>query len=345
MDRLLSRGRGRRAFTLIELLVVIAIIAILIGLLLPAVQKVREAAARTQCANNLKQIGLAIHNYHDANGKLPSGHLELGPPTVGATTYFGGLFITILPFIEQDALYRTYKDNPVANIDPQNIWVNGVVNGTPGFNQQFVKTYTCPTDTRGGQRLAPETSPNRGSTTPTDGSVLYATSSYRYMAGLGDFATTDTQGGYWDEVALAQQVFPQGRGAFHGDGTSGQKPDNLAAIADGTSNTLFVGERHTISHQTRGPFWADTFNLYTAGATYLNGITNAYLLPDYDQCVSLVPNANYCKYGWGSLHGSNLIQFVFGDGHVQSISPSIDLNIFAALSTIAGGEAIPSSNY
>jgi len=336
MDRLLSlRRRGRRAFTLIELLVVIAIIAILIGLLLPAVQKVREAAARTQCANNLKQIGLGIHNYHDAFGKLPSGHVELGPAVAGSTTYFGGLFISILPFIEQDALYKTYLDNPVANIDPRN----------QAFCRTPVKVYVCPSDTRAGQLFIPETSPNRGSTTPTDGSIQYAASSYRYMAGLGDFATTDTQGGYWDEVQLAQQVFPQGRGPFHGDGTSGQKPDNLAAIADGTSNTLFVGERHTTTHLTRGPFWADTFNLYTAGATYLNGITNSYLLPDYDDCVAKVPNANYCKYGWGSLHGSNLIQFVFGDGHVQGISINIDLNPFASLSTIAGGEVIPSSNY
>ena len=71
---------------------------------------------------------------------------------------------------------------------------------------------------------------------------------------------------------------------------------------------------------------------------------NLTLLPDYDNCQAHI-NANYCKYGWGSLHGNNLIQFVFGDGHVQSISPNIDLNIFAALSTIAGGEVIPSSNF
>src|SRR5207244_17863 len=105
-----SHRPPRRGFTLIELLVVIAIIAILIGLLLPAVQKVREAASRMQCANNLKQLGLAAHNYHDAHKAFPPGALGPGPPgTPPGGTIHHGLGTFLLPYVEQDALFRKYR--------------------------------------------------------------------------------------------------------------------------------------------------------------------------------------------------------------------------------------------
>src|SRR5205823_6348893 len=103
----LSNYSGRRGFTLIELLVVIAIIAVLVGLLLPAVQKVREAAARTQCINNLKQFGLAAHNYHGAAGQFPTGARPSvtvnGVPTLGTNVW-----VEVFPYIEQDNLYRSW---------------------------------------------------------------------------------------------------------------------------------------------------------------------------------------------------------------------------------------------
>src|SRR4051812_30534321 len=123
--------------------------------------------------------------------------------------------------------------------------------------------------------------------------------SYKVMTGIGNTSNTNTYGGYWDEVQNALANNPSGKGAFHGDGYSGLQPERLTNITDGTSNTLFVGERHTRTHFTRGPFWGSTFNLYSAGATYpaVPG-GNLYLQPDYDRCAASI-NSNYCKYGWG----------------------------------------------
>jgi prepilin-type N-terminal cleavage/methylation domain-containing protein len=123
----------RRAFTLIELLVVFAIIAILIGLLLPAVQKIREAAARISCANNLHQLGLAAHNFHDSNSAFPPGYVP-GPPRTNE-----GVFIDLLPYVEQDNIYKQWVFTPWGY---QN-W--GKANGPAGPAWNVVKTYQCPT--------------------------------------------------------------------------------------------------------------------------------------------------------------------------------------------------------
>jgi prepilin-type N-terminal cleavage/methylation domain-containing protein/prepilin-type processing-associated H-X9-DG protein len=193
----------RRAFTLIELLVVIAIIGVLMSLLLPAVQKIREAAARVQCQNNLKQIGLACHNYHDANQSLPPGYLANGPYSEGATDtapgWGWGAFL--LPYLEQEPLYRQLN-------------FGQPVQSAPAI-QTVVKVYLCPSDTPSATAF-PITDPT--------GSLVALAAPSSYAASCGPDAS---------DVAD-----PTGLGVFYRNSRT-----RLTDITDGTSQTVMIGDR------------------------------------------------------------------------------------------------------
>ncbi len=314
----------RRGFTLIELLVVIAIIAILIALLVPAVQKVREAAARAHCQNNLKQIGIALHNYHDVQKRFPPGGVRNG--TCCSWPNGATWTIYILPYIEQDNLYKQYNFNKV-NEDPANKFVR----------ESFVPLYNCPSDNNINRLLRPESGPGSG--------LLYATGSYRAMSGRSN-------GLAWfdDEDGRAFPLTWRGLLHFVSDFNSplpiqsGFKPppygiERMASVTDGTSNTLMVGEYTTRTHLSRTTFWAYTYTSYNQSSAIPP--QSRQFLADYDQCVNIggQGTSNPCKRAWGSNH-PNIFNFVLADGSVRSISTSIDTFLFAGLATIAGDEVV-----
>lgn len=305
----------RHGFTLIELLVVIAIIAILIGLLLPAVQKVREAAARAQCSNNLKQIGIGLHAHHDTFGLLPPGGITRG--NCCGTQSHSNWAIEILPFVELANLYNTYDQNQT-NENTANTFTR----------TQRVKLYECPSDSSGPfTLLRPASGPGSG--------LDYMPGSYRAVSGRANITAPL---GWFDnsEGAALPQTF---RGALHTVWNNlGLQQERLTDIRDGTSNTLMVGEYHTSTVPRRRTFWAYTYTSYNQSSVHPASHT---YLPDFTRCEQISAQLGLdnrpCRRAFGSFH-TNGANWLMCDGSVRFIPQSVDMNLLSNMATIAGQE-------
>jgi prepilin-type N-terminal cleavage/methylation domain-containing protein/prepilin-type processing-associated H-X9-DG protein len=291
--------RRRPGFTLIELLVVIAIIAILIGLLVPAVQKVREAAARSQCQNNLKQIGLALHNYHGVYKKFPPGWVGNG----AAPNLAYGWPTLILPYIEQTNLYN--RINPISRS------LGTVFTADLGALQVVVPTFLCPSDPNGTQG---DLNDNRPFTKAVPGQTVYIAKS-NYPGNGGDTS---------NNLGCGPGVFAQ------------DSKTRITDITDGSSNTLLVGERDSgdiLNGTVRGRYAALIAGMSTAEAT--NEQTNAlvgwtYFQPMTGTNGTLTTPAS-C---FGSAHTGGM-NFLLCDGSVRFVSFDIPWGDTSGGATIA----------
>lgn len=335
----MSRTR-RSGFTLIELLVVIAIIAILIGLLLPAVQKVRDAAARMSCQNNMKQLGLAAHNYESAYGKLPPSLIvELGMPPGGSGQpgfpYPGIVHswaANFLPYIEQGNLAQQY--------DMRFPWFSSpaFVPGTPNnlaVVQNTVKTFICPSAPGGSERRVSGTF-NFGASFPYQNLAVtdYATCSSINQGSITFFGypSTTTQLQTWSAMR------PQLRGAgLPLIGYPAMEPFTITAITDGTSNTILLCESAGRPQFYVGGAVNGTRTLNDGGWGHhendygLDGAVSKTNTASPGNCVINCHNDNetYSFHAGGANH-------VFTDGSVRFIRESISPQTYAALITAQG---------
>ncbi|MCI0457368.1 MAG: DUF1559 domain-containing protein [Gemmataceae bacterium] len=300
-----SRRQKRPAFTLIELLVVIAIIAILIGLLLPAVQKVREAAARAQCQNHLKQLGLAVHAYHDVYKFLPRNRNPntLGYDRIGRAYSW---FTQILPFLEQGALYT---QGQFGSATPPTLDANAAV------VSKSIAVLFCPADDADGQSPSSNRADVRG--------LPLGLTNYRGVSG-----SNWAWGKFPNNTAFGNNGLDAGNGIFYrADGTNKL---TLASITDGTSNTFLAGE-----DVPRLNIFCDWVH-----ANHANGTCaippNTAILPQYTG-TGYAPGDWQNVYSFRSRHTGGL-QFANADGSVRFVSDSISLTTYRALATIRGNE-------
>ncbi len=292
----------RRGFTLIELLVVIAIIAILVALLLPAVQQAREAARRSSCKNNLKQIGLALHNYHDTHSVFPPGSIH------GRTQLSWHVFI--LPFIEQSALYDTFNFESAS----------GIGDTSTTATQTKLNTYMCPSGTvllQSGTNDHTTHYYGNGGPKNFDGQTPTFTCSGQSSSNECLTATLTAHGGY------AQQ------GLF-----SRNSRIKFRDITDGTSNTIAVME---ISFTRTGSGTAAThYRRWTRGSNGTAGASFKNVLHPINSTTYNNSN-NFNDVSMGSNHKGGC-QVVMADGAVKFVSENVDMNSLRATASRDGGE-------
>jgi prepilin-type N-terminal cleavage/methylation domain-containing protein/prepilin-type processing-associated H-X9-DG protein len=351
MNSGLSRARPRRGFTLIELLVVIAIIAVLIALLLPAVQAAREAARRSQCVNNLKQMGLACANYEGVHGVFPVGVMNFGPQdnANGICASNQGrahtVFTQILPFMEQTAIYNAINFlYPAAETSGNKYFGQDAGQVQYTALSSLVGSYICPDDS---QR------------TPKSGRATDVTQPYSPGSYAASFGTMDVW--FWSHGCGSVPQMIQGDGAFAYDASY-----RVADFTDGLSTTMFIGEQSRFLNDpdvffyfwSRGGYFSAR-SVLTPGVTRPVASASSCARPNANMLIPEIihtsqggPNGvdgwlwaplgastiNMGQYGFRSLHPGG-VNFLFGDGSVHFIKNTVDMGNLATLTY--SGSTVP----